>query len=65
VITDAQNDSLSLGGVSLTPGGGNSLSVDFVIEESEDLSSWTTVETISRSLGISGTKKFVRVRMPE
>ena len=65
VITDAQNDSLSLGGVSLTPGGGNSLSVDFVIEESEDLSSWTTVDIVSRSLDTSGTKKFVRVRMPE
>jgi len=65
VITDAQNEGLSLGGVSLTPDGGNSLSVAFVIEESEDLTSWTTVETISHSLDTSGTKKFVRVRKPE
>jgi len=64
VSTDAQNNSLSLGGVSLTPSGGNSLSVDFIIEESEDLSSWTTVDTVSHSLDTSDTKKFIRVRKP-
>jgi len=64
VSTDAQNNSLSLGGISLTPGGGNSLSVDFIIEESEDLSSWTTVDTVSHSLDTSDTKKFIRVRKP-
>ena len=64
VSTDAQNNSLSLGGISLTPSGGNSLSVDFIIEESEDLSSWTTVDTVSHSLDTSDTKKFIRVRKP-
>jgi hypothetical protein len=65
VSTDAQNNSLSLGGISLTPSGGNSLSVDFIIEESEDLSSWTTVDTVSHSLDTSDTKKFIRVRKSE
>ena len=64
VSKDAQNDSLSLGEVSLTPSGDNSLSVDFIIEESEDLSSWTTVDTVSHSLDTSDTKKFIRVRKP-
>ena len=44
---------------------GNPLSVDFIIEESEDLSSWTTVDTVSHSLDTSDTKKFIRVRKPE
>gem|GEM_PF-3209893 len=65
VLTDAQRQGLYLGGVSLTPSGGNSLSVDFIIEESEDLSSWTTVDTVSHSLDTSDTKKFIRVRKPE
>jgi hypothetical protein len=67
VLTDAQQQGINLGGVSLTPsaGGGNSLSVDFIIEESVDLSSWTTVDTVSHSLDTSGTKKFIRVRTPE
>jgi len=64
VSKDAQNNSLSLGRISLTPSGGNSLSVDFIIEESEDLSSWTTVDTVSHSLDTSDTKKFIRVRKP-
>jgi len=65
VLTDAQRHGLSLGGISLTPSGGNTLSVDFIIEESEDLSSWTTVDTVSHSLDASDTKKFIRVRKPE
>lgn len=64
VLTNEQQAGLSLGGVSLTPSGENSLSVDFIIEESESLSSWTTVGTVSHSLDTSGTKKFIRVRMP-
>ena len=64
VSTDAQNNSLSLGGISLTPSGGNSFSVDFIIEQSDDLSSWTTVDTVSHSLDTSDTKKFIRVRKP-
>jgi hypothetical protein len=39
------------------------LNLDFVIEESEDLITWTPLETVSRSLDVTGaTKKFIRVR---
>jgi hypothetical protein len=65
VLTDAQRQGLSLGGVSLTPSAGGGFSVDFVIEESKDLSSWTTVDTVSHSLDTSDTKQFIRVRKPE
>ena len=65
VLTDAQQQGLSLGGVSLTPSVGSGFSFEFVIEESENLSSWTTVDTINHSLDTSGTKRFIRVRMPE
>jgi len=65
VLTDAQQQGLSLGGVSLTPSVGSGFSFEFVIEESENLSSWTTVDTINHSLETSGTKRFIRVRMPE
>ena len=62
VLTDAQRQGLSLGGVSLTPRAGGGLSFDFIIEESEDLSTWTTVNTVSHTLDTTGTKKFIRVR---
>jgi len=65
VLTDAQQQGLSLGGVSLTPSAGSGFSFEFVIEESENLSIWTTVDTINHSLDTSGTKRFIRVRMPE
>ncbi len=65
VLTDAQRQGLSLGGVSLTPSAGGGFSFEFMIEESEDLSDWTTVDTITHSLDTSGTKKFIRVRKPE
>jgi hypothetical protein len=65
VLTDAQRQSLSLGGVSLTPSVGGGFSFEFVIEESENLSDWTTVDTINHLLKDSGTKRFIRVRMPE
>lgn len=65
VLTDEQRQGLSLGGVSLTPSAGGGFSFEFMIEESEDLSDWTTVDTITHSLDTSGTKKFIRVRKPE
>lgn len=64
VLTDEQNGGLNLGGVSLTTSDGGGFSFDFVIEESEDLSTWTEVDTVSKTLDSSGTKKFIRVRMP-
>ena len=65
VLTESQKEGLSLGGVGIEPAGDGSFSADFVIEESTDLSTWQTVDTVSRALDVSGTKKFIRVRMPE
>ena len=65
VLTDEQNQKLKLGGMSITPNGGNAFAVDFVIEESDDLIEWAPVETLSYMLNNTGTKKFVRIRIPE
>jgi hypothetical protein len=65
VLTDEQNQKLKLGGMSITPNGGNAFAVDFVIEESDNLIEWAPVETLSYMLHNTGTKKFVRIRIPE
>jgi hypothetical protein len=65
VLTDSQNESLRLGGISITPNGSNSMTIDFVIKETEDLVNWNTVETVSYPIEMSGVKKFIRVELPE
>ena len=62
VLTDEQQQGLNLGGVSLTPSAGGGFSLKLIIEESENLSDWTTVDTVNHSLDTTGTRKFIRVR---
>lgn len=66
VLTEQQYGELKLGGVALTPNANNSYSVDFIIEETSDLTApWNVVDTVSYSLDASESKKFIRVRIPE
>jgi hypothetical protein len=56
---------LKLGKVKLTQTEAGVFTVDFVIEESEDLAEWTVIDTMSQPLGSSATSKFIRVRLLE
>jgi hypothetical protein len=64
VLTDEQRGKLSLGGVALTPAGENTLSLDFVVEVSDDLEGWTPVDTLGYSVDTTDGKMFMRVRQP-
>jgi hypothetical protein len=64
VLTDEQRGKLSLGGVALSPAEGNTLSLDFVVEVSDDLEDWTTVDSLNYSVDTSDSKMFMRVRQP-
>jgi hypothetical protein len=63
MVSGEQQSQLSLGGIAVSVSVDDFLNLDFVIEESEDLITWTPLETVSRSLDVTGaTKKFIRVR---
>lgn len=65
VLTVQQQSKLSLGGVELNPiVGSNTLSLDFVIEVSENLEDWVTVDSVNHAIEPTGSKMFIRVRKP-
>ena len=63
MVSGEQQSQLSLGGIAVSVSVDSFLNIDFVIEESEDLITWTPLETVSYSLDVTGaTKKFIRIR---
>jgi hypothetical protein len=65
VLTDSQLVTLKDGGASLTTSEDDGFTVNLVIEDSEDLVDWTEMDRVEHSLNASGTKKFIRIRVPE
>jgi hypothetical protein len=64
LLTNDQVEALRLGGIELDAAANGVISVQFVIEESTDLSTWTKVETINIAVDNGSSKKFIRVRKP-
>ena len=64
LLQDDQVEALRLGGIALDVAADGAIAVQFVIEESTDLSTWTEVETVNTAVDNGAGKKFIRVRKP-
>jgi hypothetical protein len=64
LLQDDQVEALRLGGIALDVAADGAIAVQFVIEESTDLSTWSEVETVNTAVDNGAGKKFIRVRKP-
>ena len=66
MVTPAQKAKLARGGgIELSPGPNNSVDVTFILERSEDLTTWTEVDRLDQTVSMNGKDRiFLRVRKP-